>query len=104
MGFKRWGTGFCCCRSEKCNRLPPEWVTEMSHCTEIRVKSYLYRFQLALSLWHFRWRVFSNFMIMVTFFSIVYFIYGIFEARNLEIQEVKKKRKRQSERVHRHDD
>ncbi|KAK6754824.1 hypothetical protein RB195_013670 [Necator americanus] len=67
MGFSRWGTGFCCCRSEVCNQLPPEW--------------------LALSRWRFRWRVFSNFLIVTTIFSLSYFIYGISEARNVKIQE-----------------
>ncbi|KHJ80695.1 hypothetical protein OESDEN_19626 [Oesophagostomum dentatum] len=67
MGFDTWGTAFCCCRGERCNQLPPEWLT--------------------LSTWGFRWRICSIFLLVITVTSFAYFSYGIFEARNARSQE-----------------
>ncbi|CAJ0592155.1 unnamed protein product [Cylicocyclus nassatus] len=81
LGFDNWGTGFCCCRSEKCNQLPPEW--------------------LALSSWRLRWRICSNFLIMATVFSFAFYGYGLLESQSRKTLGKKKKRKRKSEKSNR---
>lgn len=71
-GFNRWGVGMCCCREEKCNELPPEW--------------------LSLPMWRFRYRVLSIFLIVFTVFSVVFFYWGKIEAQNTLEKEKKRKR------------
>ncbi|CAJ0592164.1 unnamed protein product [Cylicocyclus nassatus] len=72
LGFDNWGTGFCCCRSEKCNQLPPEW--------------------LALSSWRLRWRICSNFLIVATVFSFAFYGYGLLESQSRKTLGKKEKR------------
>ncbi|KAJ1366030.1 hypothetical protein KIN20_026542 [Parelaphostrongylus tenuis] len=68
--FDQWGAGMCCCRTEKCNQLPPHW--------------------LALSKWHFRWRIFASFIIVFTFLSVIFFVVGFIEGTRTSIQEKKR--------------
>ncbi|KAK6042837.1 hypothetical protein COOONC_19658 [Cooperia oncophora] len=68
-GFNRWGVGMCCCRSDSCNELPPEW--------------------LALPKWRFRWRALSIFSIVFSISSIGFFFWGKIEGQTTLKKEKK---------------
>ncbi|KJH50346.1 hypothetical protein DICVIV_03540 [Dictyocaulus viviparus] len=70
-GFDHWGFGVCCCRSEKCNQLPPDW--------------------LCLPRWNSWWRVFSNFLILFSFLSLLFFTIGCCEGTYTSRQELKRR-------------